>query len=43
MKYDEKFRVKPGSRVRLDRIDAAFNDKHNRSHYEDVLVSRVHR
>jgi len=28
MKYDEKFRVKAGSKVRLDRIDAAFKDKH---------------
>jgi PPK2 family polyphosphate:nucleotide phosphotransferase len=28
MNYSEKFRVKPGSRVRLDRIDAAFTDKH---------------
>lgn len=28
MKYSEKFRVNPGSRVRLDRIDAAFKDKH---------------
>jgi len=28
MNYEEKFRVKPGSRVRLDRIDADFKDKH---------------
>jgi PPK2 family polyphosphate:nucleotide phosphotransferase len=28
MKNRDKFRVKPGSPVRLDRIDAAFNDKH---------------
>lgn len=28
MKYSEMFRVKPGSRVRLDRIDASFSDKH---------------
>lgn len=28
MKYSEKFRVNPGSRVRLDKIDAAFKDKH---------------
>jgi PPK2 family polyphosphate:nucleotide phosphotransferase len=28
MNYEEKFRVKPGSRVRLDRIDTAFKDKH---------------
>jgi PPK2 family polyphosphate:nucleotide phosphotransferase len=28
MKYDEKFVVKPGSTVRLDKIDAVFKDKH---------------
>ncbi len=28
MKYSEKFMVKPGSTVRLDRIDAAYKDKH---------------
>src|ERR1700686_73164 len=28
MKYSEKFRVKPGSTVKLDKIDAAFKDKH---------------
>ena len=28
MKYSEMFRVKPGSVVRLDRIDAAFKDEH---------------
>jgi PPK2 family polyphosphate:nucleotide phosphotransferase len=28
MKYSEMFRVKPGSRVRLDKIDASFMDKH---------------
>jgi PPK2 family polyphosphate:nucleotide phosphotransferase len=29
MKYSEKFRVKPESMVRLDKIDAAFKDKHD--------------
>jgi PPK2 family polyphosphate:nucleotide phosphotransferase len=28
MKYIDKFMVKPGSRVKLDRIDASFKDKH---------------
>ena len=28
MNYCKKFRVKPGVSVRLDKIDAAFNDKH---------------
>jgi PPK2 family polyphosphate:nucleotide phosphotransferase len=28
MKYSEKFRVKPGNTVRLNKIDAAFKDKH---------------
>lgn len=28
MKYSDKFRVNPGSKVRLDKIDAAFKDKH---------------
>ena len=28
MKYNEKFMVKPGSRVRLDKIDTAFKGKH---------------
>ena len=28
MKYSEKFIVKPGRKVRLDRIDAAYKDKH---------------
>jgi PPK2 family polyphosphate:nucleotide phosphotransferase len=28
MKYSEKFRVETGSKVRLDRIDAAFKDRH---------------
>lgn len=28
MNYGEKFRVKPGSAVRLDKVDAAFKDKH---------------
>lgn len=28
MKYIEKFKIKPGSKVRLDKIDAAFKDKH---------------
>jgi len=28
MKYSEKFRVNPGSKVRLGKIDAAFKDKH---------------
>ena len=28
MEYGEKFRVKPGSTVRLDKIDATFKDKH---------------
>jgi len=28
MKYGEKFRVKPGDTVRLNKIDAAFKDKH---------------
>jgi len=29
VKYIEKFRVKPGNTVRLDKIDAAFKDKHD--------------
>jgi PPK2 family polyphosphate:nucleotide phosphotransferase len=28
MKYIEKFRIKPGSKVRLDKINATFKDKH---------------
>ncbi|MDD2541029.1 MAG: polyphosphate kinase 2 family protein [Desulfuromonadaceae bacterium] len=28
MKYSEKFMVKPGSSIKLDKIDAAFKDKH---------------
>ena len=28
MNYSEKFRIEPGSRVRLARIDASFTDKH---------------
>jgi PPK2 family polyphosphate:nucleotide phosphotransferase len=28
MNYSDRFRVKPGSTVRLDKIDAAFKDKH---------------
>jgi PPK2 family polyphosphate:nucleotide phosphotransferase len=37
MEYREKFRVKPGKTVKLDKIDAAFKDKH-----EDQASALVH-
>ncbi|MCP4625772.1 MAG: hypothetical protein GY850_19985 [bacterium] len=30
MKYSEMFRVKPGSKIRLGKIDAGFKDKHEK-------------
>jgi hypothetical protein len=42
MNYEEKFRVIPGSRVRLDKIDIAFKDKHYWSLDFDTLLTELH-
>ena len=37
MNYSERFRVKPGEKVRLDKIDAGFKDK-NESHEQVRII-----
>jgi len=41
MKYSNKFRVKPGSKVNLDKIDAGFKDKHE-SHQQALPEIEAH-
>lgn len=44
MNYSKRFRVKPGATVRLDKIDAAFKDKHeDQAAAQDELEKYMHR
>jgi hypothetical protein len=41
MNYRKRFVVEPGTKVRLDKIDPGFKDKHDESHYSATPEERT--
>src|SRR5277367_1945917 len=42
MNYRKRFVVEPGAKVRLDKIDPGFKDKHNESHHSSKSEIKKH-
>ena len=42
MNYRKRFVVEPGAKVRLDKIDPSFKDKHNESHDTSAAEIQKH-
>ncbi len=40
MNYRKRFVVEPGAKVRLDKIDPRFKDKHDESHKDATVLKK---